>query len=138
MTFAEQGMIIMSDRDKTKLQVVIGAEGYGSPDYYELRNELLDCPDIETAVGVCVDENYRSLAGAIRRAAGLDKSVGAWGTVTYHLVITDEEADYLHAWNQALDMKDDLNPAPFEDEIRDINKNHEPALESLMRKLVRK
>ena len=126
----------MSDDERRTIQVVMGAEGYVGRHYRELRVKLLDCPDIETAVGICVDENYRSLAAAIRRAAGLDKSVGAWGTVTYHLLITDEEAELLHKAKVALDMKDELNPAPFYDELRDICKNHEPALESILRKLI--
>ena len=125
--------ISMKREDVNKLRVVMGAQSFMDR---ELRAELEDCSDIETAVGRCTDLNHTSLAAAIRRAFGLDKEVGGWGTVTYHVVITDEEAHLLHAMKGAMDAKDELNPAPFYDEMRDICKNHEPALESILRKMI--
>lgn len=74
---------------------------------------------------------------ALRKSFGLDKNVGGYGTVAYRFVFTPAEGELLSAYRLALLHKDELNPAPFADEMRDINKNHEAALESLMRKLTR-
>lgn len=125
----------MTSKERTKLLVVLSEQGYVGYHYGDIRVKLQDCPDLETAVGVCVDENYSSLAAAIRKAAGLDASVGAYGTAQYNFVFTEEEREILDAYKAALAAKDELNPAPFEDAMRDINKNYAPGLESIMRKL---